>query len=393
MKKSKKFNDYIYSILASSLPLILVQLLFIPFYAHRVNIEIFGNFILILTFVTMSSTILGNTLNNIRLTKNEGVQSEFEFLNFLLILSFFQQIILSIFLFINHTSLSEYLQISAWAFFLLFKTYLLVYYRVVINYRSYLISSIVNIIFISIAYLFFYYNLIGIYAVYLIGEFSVVIYILKEQKIFKNKYYYAVIKRKDISNYFYLMIANILNNILIYADRIIISYFLGKSYLTIIFIVTALPKMMSIIINPIANVILSYKMKEKVTKNKMSITFILKGIVFILISTCFISICSYIFIKLFYNKYFSETLDLIFIASLSSILFSTSSIVQLDLIAKQKFKAILLITGVPLGFLLALCYLIVPLYNIKGYIYSFLIISIFKHILIIYLNKSKIERG
>jgi len=89
MKKSKKLNDYIYSILASSLPLILVQLLFIPFYAHRVSIEIFGDFILILTFVTMSSTILGNTLNNIRLTKNEGVQSEFEFLNFLLILQFY----------------------------------------------------------------------------------------------------------------------------------------------------------------------------------------------------------------------------------------------------------------------------------------------------------------
>ncbi|WP_414054795.1 lipopolysaccharide biosynthesis protein [Macrococcus equi] len=379
--KSKKV-DFLYSILSSVLPLIVIQLLLIPLYSHHVTKHEFGIFLLVITIINMTTVILGNTLNNIRLTDKDEI-NEYEYLMYLFLLSLVQIIISLIVCIFFKLSLSVGLNIIFWSVALMFKTYFLVYFRVVINYKDYLISSIINAVTLFLGVLMLYVIKIDIFLIYAIAEILTLLFVVTKVRHYFKNYRLVIISKQKRRNFQSLLSANIISNLILYSDRILIGSILGAAFVPYFFIATTIGKMSNLIINPIANVLLSYNVKEN---NKINIKNELKNFIKLILITLVFSIviyfCSLIFIKYFYSQYYEATKQILWISNFAVLLLSITSIPQMKLIGNNKYRSNLNINVIILV-LLAVTSPMIYFFGLLGYSYCLILISLIKYLLIL----------
>ncbi|WBF52126.1 hypothetical protein [Macrococcoides canis] len=388
--KNKK--DYFLSILSSALPIVFLQLILIPIYSHNNNQIQLGNFVIILAIVNITSVILGNSLNNIRLTNKDTSISESQFNSFLLILLCIQLLLNFLFAYFKEFDIYNVLIISCWSGVLLLKSYYLVFFRLKLDFYHYLISSIIYSIFIILSSFIVYKFNFNIYIILLLADFLSLLYIL-----YKNKDYYGIknislLPIYKIKDFLSLTISNLLSNILNYSDRLFIDIILGSLFTPYFFIATTLGKLSNLIIAPINNVILSYSVrKEDKSKKNNEIKSVLNIIIIVTILNICMYFISIIFIDIFYHQYLDKVKDYIFMGNYSLMLLSGSTIPQVKLVANNRFRENLIVN---LSIVLLLIILGVPLTyleGINGFIWSLFIVSIFKFVIILYYLNKKIH--
>lgn len=388
MNKSK---DYIFSILSVILPLIVLQLILIPQYSKTVSQHALGNFILVITIINMSAAILGNSLNNIRLTTKLEIKNENKYFSFLIILILIQLFISSIVGEIFGYSIESKIYILLWSVFLIIKTYIYVYYRLILNYKNYLFSSIINSGMLLFGVLLVNYFEVNIYFIYCIAEGLTILYIFSNQKLIQKFKAFELLDLESIKNYLTLTISNILNNLVLYADRLLIGLVLGARYVPLFFIATTIGKMSNVMIGPIANVLLSYNVKgENKYIKKKEIVNAVKLIILVTLMTFPVYFASYLFIKYFYSNYFTEVKGIIWIANFAVILFSSTAIPQMKLIASNHYNSNLIINI----FIIIGLFAGIPLMVIKGlegFSILLILLSLIKFVLI-YFNLFKNDK-
>jgi len=380
----KKFIiDIVLNIIASVVPIIFLQLFALPLVNRSINNpDEYGLIITIISLITMTSRTYGNTLNNVRLIMNNRYLEDKDEGDFNLLLIYGSIIItiiiaIVIFAYYNITDIMSVILIGLISITLVFREYLIVAFRLELNYQRILVN---NFILVS-GYILGYYlfGLTGYWQViYVVGQVCSLLYILKNSKLLNEKLKITNKFKETTYKTVLLSVTSMLSMITSYADKILLYPLLGGSVVAIYYSSTLLGKIVSLTISPISNVLLSYLSR----KTKISInTFysILITSIVLSIAGYFVALCiSKPILSLTYPEYAVDAATLIPITSASAMI--TLIIAMIDPMV-MKFKNInwqLYINIQHLIFYILLSIFLTHLYGVIGFATSILITLMIK---------------
>ncbi|MBI5973000.1 polysaccharide biosynthesis protein [Staphylococcus caledonicus] len=281
MSKKLFIIDTLKTIVSSLLIALGLQFVAYPFIHRGLGDKEFGEILTIYTILTITSVVLGNTLNNIRLINVDNYSTEHYFSRFYKIL-FASILIETIGLFILLVSYFELNILDT--LLLLFinllmclRIYLNVFFRMKLQYNKILYVAIVQFLGMMVGLILFFVTQYWI-IVFLFSELFAVIYTLFELRKLKSAK--VTEDSKPIFKDFIMLLGtNGLNNVNLYLDRLILLPFIGGKAVTLAFLATFVGKMLATFMYPVNNVLLSYisvnsnwnKFKQYISVNLYSI--------------------------------------------------------------------------------------------------------------------------
>ena len=261
--------DMVLNIIASAIPVFVLQLLILPAVSARVGSSQYGLVVTTISIYNVVSSVSGNTLNNIRLVKGNSYERIANYNILLLILAALNLLITTGFsvyyeggFFINSILLNSVAS-SLW----LVKEYLIVAFRININYVNIVKSNIILSIGYGLGFLVF--RVIGYWQwIYIIGLLMCVVFICIKSQLWKEPIRMDDNFRLIANQTFMLLLATFLYRIPTYADKMIIYPILGGEYTSILYVATLFGKIVSMAITPVSGVMLSYISKSKKKNNQ-----------------------------------------------------------------------------------------------------------------------------
>ncbi|MCD8843897.1 capsular biosynthesis protein [Staphylococcus gallinarum] len=250
-----------------------LQLIAYPFLINIIGNNAFGKILTIYTLLTIISVVVGNTLNNIRLINVDSYDPNkinFAFMKILLgSTTLVSAMLIPLLIYYFNLEIITIVLILLINFFMTMRVYLIVFYRMKLEYNKIIYVSIFQFIGLLIGMLiFFAFRLWGL--LFLSSELLACIYILinlYRRKMFK-KLEYINDSKSILKDYIYLLSTNLLNNIALYLDRIILLPIIGGTAVTIAYLATFIGKILATFLYPINNVVLSY-ISVKKNNNKI----------------------------------------------------------------------------------------------------------------------------
>lgn len=394
MNKKKFLIDSLLNILSTALPLLVLQLISLPIIANKLDVNTFGIVITMISILTVISFPAGNVLNNIRLLRNdiytkESLQGDFNFL--LLGTSFISAILMMIFAFVfierlNYINL--FLLVSI-VIFSIFKEYLIVSYRISLNFKGILLNNL----FLSIGYMIgtWLFHLTGLWElIYLVGLLISLIYIVTTTDLLSEPFRKTKMFNTTFIEFVILYGSGLLKNFLGYADKIILLPLLGPKNVAIYYAASIIGKIASMLFTPINNVILSYIVKIGKINHKVFIKALSLVSVGGAIGYFITIIISPYFLNLFYPLWADQSLDLIYITSATAIIAVLSSVFHPFNLRFNKLKWQVYISGTNLIFYLLLAYFLTDSYGLFGFTVAVLLSGIYNFLfqMIIYFVSS-----
>lgn len=255
-------NDSIKTLLSTTFLMVVIQFVLFPYFSNKHTSEVFGEILTIYSIFSISTVVIGNTLNNLRLLdSNIYKNKEFgiDYLKLIVISIFFNILITTlIFIFNFKYNLGEIIILNIIIVIMILKNYLQVYLRLELLFNKLLVMSIIQ----GLVLIFLVYVLkinMSWWIFILIGELAGLLYLLTQ---FVNKGYsfnttHINFKKLNVK-FWQLSSVNFVNNLIIYFDRFLIYSVLGGNVVTISFVTTFVGKILSGIVSPINGVILTY---------------------------------------------------------------------------------------------------------------------------------------
>ncbi len=330
ISKKKIVFDLVLNMIATAVPIAILQLVIYPLISQDVTVEGYGMMVTVISLLTVISNTLGNTLNNIRLL-NDGKYKKKrivgDFNQLLLRESIISLIIVgsfSIVLF-RQISLIEFLLIEVIGMLMVFHSYFIVDFRLKLDYNAIVWNNVQLALGYFVGYLTFF--LTGIWElVYLFGYGFSLIYIFRKTKLWREPLLKTIYWHEILKDTFLLLISGVLGSLLNYSDKIIIYPMIGAEAVTIYYIATLLGKLVSMVIGPINSVMLSYIVKLKQISNKI--------LTLILCSAVMIAVVGYIIcltfgevvLKYIYPQHFSEVVKYMPITSATAMIMMLISV-------------------------------------------------------------------
>lgn len=385
MKKKKFLIDSLLNIISAALPLLVLQLISYPLIARVVGGEEYGLIITLISVITVVSFPLGNVLNNIRLLRDEEYKEANEEGDFnpLLLGSSFVSILLIIYIsFYIDSSLEilDFILLSLITVASLWKEYLIVTFRLVLNYKGILLNNI----FMSLGYLIgsgIFLYLGNWQIIYFTGLLFSLIYILRHTSLHKEKFRFSNLFKITASKGLALYIANLLKNVLSYADKLILLPLLGPVTVAIYYSSTILGKIISMMINPVNSVILSYLVKvDNISLKNVIKMFSVSTIIGVFGYILTIWISPY-FLGFFYKDWAEESLELVYITTATAIVGVLSTVLQPFNLRFNKISWQIYLSGIHLVVYVALCYYFFQIAGLKGFTFGVLMSTVFKLIM------------
>lgn len=261
-KRKKMMGDMCLNIVASTIPIAVLQLVVYPMTAKNIGGDNYGLMLTIYSCWMMISSSLGNSINSVRLLHNreyeeENISGDFNILlrKWVLvdvILIFALTIFYCGGFNIKHISLSVIVSVL-----LLIRSYTEVGFRLKLNYVAIVINNILQAMgFLVGAYLA---KVTGLWElIFIFGYTFACIYssvktgILREKNI-KTKFFGKT--QRDMGQ---LFLSNLISNTISYADKLVLYPIMGGVSVAIYYTATILGKMVAMLTGPINSVILSY---------------------------------------------------------------------------------------------------------------------------------------
>lgn len=253
--------DFIYTIVATVLLTAILQVVVYPYFAAKFSSEAYGKLLTIMGIANIFTVAIGGALNNahlIQLNFYDKDEASGDFNLLLLLGSGMGTLVWAILLWL----LFDIRGISF--FFLLgyvcigiFENYLIVAYRIIINYKANLWYNI----FSSIGYLIGAF--IGVKSnnwciAFLGGELVGLVYLLKTTTLYKAKPKQSGLLKKTTQVYLALLATTAIIHIVNYLDRFLLYPILGGEQVTIYTVSSFVGKSIGLLVTPIAGVLLSY---------------------------------------------------------------------------------------------------------------------------------------
>lgn len=255
-------NDSIKTLLSTTFLMVVIQFVLFPYFSNKHTSEVFGEILTIYSVFSISTVVIGNTLNNLRLLDSNIYKNKEFGIDYLklIVISIFLNILITtlIFIFNFKYSLGEIIILNIIIVIMILKNYLQVYLRLELLFNKLLVMSIIQG---SVLILLVYVLKINMswWIFILLGELAGLLYLLTQ---FVNKGYSFNTTHINFKNlnvkFLQLSSVNFVNNLIIYFDRFLIYSVLGGNIVTISFVATFVGKILSGIVSPINGVILTY---------------------------------------------------------------------------------------------------------------------------------------
>lgn len=259
---NKVIKDVLLNLIAVALPIGMLQLIIYPQIAKHIGGEEYGLMLTIYSIWIIVSNTLGNVLNNVKLLRfNDyaelGEEGDVALLFhrwvgvssavvFVLIWAYCRQF----------DALHVFLGVIC-AAAIMMKAYLEVGFRIKLNY----VAIVINNLLLCIGYLlgFLLFLLTNIWEfVFLIGYVVSVIFCAVKTHLLKEKPKKTALIKTIRKDSYSLACANLINNLINYADKLVLYPLMGGTVVSIYYTATILGKITGMLTGPINSVFLSY---------------------------------------------------------------------------------------------------------------------------------------
>lgn len=257
--------DAALNVVATAIPLCLLQLVILPMMASDMSAHDYGLVVTTLSIFNILPGVFGNVLNNVRLVfqnryDEEGVSGDFNAI--LICSSFICSTACMILLVIFGTSdlVSLFLMFIA-SFCWISREYFLVAFRIKINYLKILVCNIVQTVGYLLGYGLFLVTHQWVF-VYLLGQGLSLVYILCESDLHREPCKTTFLFKDVLSSAGALSLSQFLSKFMAYSDRILLFPLLGGGAVGIYYISSLMGKIVSMAVTPINGVMLTYLSKR-----------------------------------------------------------------------------------------------------------------------------------
>lgn len=257
---NKMVQDMMLNIIATSVPIAVLQLIIYPLAARCLGSDTYGLMLTIYSIWIMLPNSLGAVLNNVRLLNNDNYAKQSDIGDFAVIYrkwSCICAIIILIVIWIYSNSIRHLVLGVIVSFFLMTRIYLEVGFRLDFNYNKILICNLVQSLGFLIGGAICYYT--GIWElIYLIGYGFGCIYAIVNTKLFFEKPHKGSRYKQILYDSYALALSIIINSVVGYADKLVLFPLMGGTAVSIYYTATILGKIASLLTTPINGVILNY---------------------------------------------------------------------------------------------------------------------------------------
>ncbi len=398
LMKKKILSDVVFNIAASLIPMFALQFIILPLIASRVDSNIYGQLLSLVAFMNLSGGTLGNILNNSKLINYKKyhelkINGDYTIYTRIFLILNFLLMIFGIWFYGNSLDTIGVVTLIIASLLLLIKGYARVEFRLNLNFKNILLESIFLLIGYLIGLLLFLFS--GYWQfIYLCGFASSITFIYKKTNILKEPPVKTSLFKQTSNQIITLLISGLLLSLGTYVDKLLLYPLLGGLAVSIYYTATILGKSISLLIQPITGVLLSYfaQLKRFDVKN----FYVLFGISIIIGSVGYgiIVLVSEPLLKLLYPKYVDEAMKYIYITTLSTIIIIITNIINSVVLKFCNVKWQFIINGIYMLAYILTSTILLKQYGLMGFCNGILIASIVKLVVMLfayYLNNKQYE--
>lgn len=387
MLKKKFVLDSLLNIIATAVPLLILQLVTLPVVGAVLGGDQYGLVITLISLFTLLTLPFGNVLNNIRLLsdneyKQKKVTGDFNvLLAGSIIISSFMMILGTVYYEDTFSLVSIILMVTI-ACFNLLREYLLVSFRLKLNYKGILINNLI----LGIGYLtgtmLFY--LTGYWQfIFIFGSGLSLFYITRNSNLLKEAFTPTTLFKKTTYKSLILFSSSFLETTITYADKLLLFPLLGPAAVSIYYTATIIGKIISMMITPINGVMLSYltRMEKMKFKNFM---YIMVTIGFVGVIGYFATILiSHPLLYFLYPNWAADSMELIYITTASAIIRVMSFVIQPFILRFNNINWQLFISGTNVIVYIICTFVFYSFYGLLGFCIGILVANVFNLVLMI----------
>ena len=258
--------DVALNVLATALPLCVLQLVILPLMAGNMGEGEYGLVVTTLSVFNVLPGVFGIALNNVRLVfqnkyDQAGVRGDF---NAILLCSGLVCAAVCVVLLVSFGTndlvllLLVFVASLAW----IAREYFLVAFRLKIDYKSILACNVVQTVGYALGYGLFLTAHQWV-LVYLVGQGLSLLYIVCKSDLHREPLQLTRLLKDVISSAAALSVSQFLSKFMAYSDRILLFPLLGGGAVGVYYISTLMGKIVSMAVTPINSVMLTYLSKRK----------------------------------------------------------------------------------------------------------------------------------
>lgn len=398
-KKYKKiFTDFLLNSIAMTMPIVFLQFVLYPMISKDVSNQLFGTILTVIALRNVLSLITGNSLNNVRLLRESEKLPDNNSRDYNLLLIFSQLINLACAIFLTITYYDTF---HIWDFIFLLiifilasiRTYSTVFYRLKLDYRKIIESSLVSVLGLGIGFSIYLFLFKSWTLIFLISEIMTLFYALWTTPILKEKSALSINFKKIRKDYIHLLTNATINNIMSYLDRFLINPLIGADQVAIYYVATIISKTFSLVFGPLNNVILSYTAKYKSRINtKLLLNYLIFTVFTTVLQFIIIQLFSDIIISFLYPKLYELSKEFITIASVGVLTGIAANTLQPLAMATCELKWQPRINLFYSVIYLILAVILTTTYGLYGFCYASIISHIVKFFMYLYLSYRGINK-
>ncbi|SOB93673.1 hypothetical protein SAMN05880501_101684 [Ureibacillus xyleni] len=386
MSKKKFLLDSLLNIVGTAIPIIVIQLFTLPIIGDLGGKQ-YGLIVTLISLFTIISFPFGNVLNNVRLLldkeyNDQGYSGDFNILLFSSLLVSTILIIIGTIYYEDQFSILNIFFIVLISSLNLLREYLVVSFRIQLNYKLILMNNFV----LSLGYVIgtFLFKVTGMWQlIFVIGYGLSLLFIIKNSTLLKEPFAKTPTFKSTTYKSIVLLCSSLLKNILSYADKLLLFPLLGPTAVSIYYTSTIIGKIMSMAVTPINGVILSYISKmEKIT---------LKTFIYIILISSGVGAIGYIFsiianpivLNFLYQSWADESMKYIYITSATAIADMIITVINPFILKFNNINWQILINGTNIVVYVISTFLLFRHYGLMGFCIGIFISSVYQMILMI----------
>lgn len=388
MQPKKVITDMIINIVASVIPVAVLQLLVLPRIAIVVGDESYGLIVTLVALLSVVPSTFGNVLNNIRLLHNESYIEKDECGDFNILLLISEVLCTFIvftfsWLYLGGINIKNIILLIAASVLWLARDYYVVVFRIRLNYYFIFLDNCI----LSVGHIIGWRLFVATgdwQLVYIIGYAASLTFIITQSALWKEPLertglFYIVTKESII-----LMVANVLNRLMTYADKLLLYPLLGGAMVSIYYAASIFAKIAALAITPITSVILSYisKMKKRpdsVFKITMAVGIFVCAIVYV---ACLV--VAKPVLTLIYPQFVDEAIVYIPITSAAMVFITLSTIINPFILKFYDINWQIKINAVSLVFYVVSSYCLLKALGLLGFCIGVALTNLIKTLYLIY---------
>lgn len=380
--KKKLLGDLCLNLLATAMPIVLLQLVLLPYIAGRMSEEQYGLMITIVSLITMVSTSFGNVLNNVRLLLDEKYNARKVSGDYNVILIFLcalNLIIMFVGTWYYQQKISFYdimLNIIASTLWLICE-YVEVDFRLNLNFRAILFNKLLLSVGYGLGTFAFQYSGKWQY-IYILGQLCSLIYLMYKCRMLKEPLKFTPFFRETSLKSVLLLIASVFAKGLNYVDKLMLFPLLGGGAVSVYYVATLFGKIVAMGITPINSVALSYLNKMSKISRKAIVWVLTLGSVVCGIGYIVCILISKPILTVLYPQWVEEAMIYIPITTLTIVITVLCSILSPILLKFRSMYWQIVINGIAFLIYIIVPFSLVKQHGLMGFCQGILLTNIIK---------------